>query len=322
MPYSIGTDEAGYGPNLGPLTIGGTSWRLPQPNLNLYDLLAPVVCQGKPSPDQIQLADSKKVYQSTGVITGLETSVLAILFALHGSVPRNLKSLARLCCTEAGQQQLADQPGCDFASIQLPIRASLEAIKTLGRRFGETLDKADIQLQAVQCELVFPSEFNRQVEALGNKAHLLSSRTLALASRLIQQFSQDEQTDTITIVCDKHGGRSKYAAMVQHWLNPNSLLIDLESRDMSQYRFEAGVLSGSIQFKTKGESFLPTALASMVAKYLREVCMAGWNQFWSQHVPDIRPTKGYPVDAKRFKKEIEQAQRKLGIQDEVIWRSR
>ena len=29
MTYLIGTDEAGYGPNLGPLVISATVWRVP-----------------------------------------------------------------------------------------------------------------------------------------------------------------------------------------------------------------------------------------------------------------------------------------------------
>ncbi|MEM7455515.1 MAG: hypothetical protein AAF456_14275, partial [Planctomycetota bacterium] len=71
-----------------------------------------------------------------------------------------------------------------------------------------------------------------------------------------------------------------------------------------------------------GESSLPVALASMVSKYVREVFMMLWNDFWQLEVPGIRPTKGYPVDAKRFKMEIETAQNSLGIEDRTIWRNR
>ena len=28
MPYLVGTDEAGYGPNLGPLVVSATVWRV------------------------------------------------------------------------------------------------------------------------------------------------------------------------------------------------------------------------------------------------------------------------------------------------------
>ena len=72
----------------------------------------------------------------------------------------------------------------------------------------------------------------------------------------------------------------------------------------------------------QGERFLPTALASMTAKYLRELSMRAFNKFWSVHVPDLRPTAGYPKDAHRFYKDIRTAQRKLGIDDHALWRQK
>ena len=75
-------------------------------------------------------------------------------------------------------------------------------------------------------------------------------------------------------------------------------------------------------FQAKGESHLPTALASMASKYLRELAMQAFNGFWSEHVPDLRPTAGYPVDALRFKADIAAAQQALGISDRILWRSR
>ena len=60
----------------------------------------------------------------------------------------------------------------------------------------------------------------------------------------------------------------------------------------------------------------------MTAKYLRELSMRAFNEFWSAHVPNLRPTAGYPNDAQRFRKEIAAAQRELKIDDHVLWRNR
>ena len=60
----------------------------------------------------------------------------------------------------------------------------------------------------------------------------------------------------------------------------------------------------------------------MTAKYLRELSMRAFNEFWCARVPDLRPTAGYPYDARRFRKEIAAEQRELGIDDHVIWRNR
>jgi hypothetical protein len=71
-----------------------------------------------------------------------------------------------------------------------------------------------------------------------------------------------------------------------------------------------------------GERFMPTALASMTAKYLRELSMKAFNEFWRAHIPELKPTAGYYRDAWRFKKEIAAIQKELQIDDCVIWRKR
>ena len=60
----------------------------------------------------------------------------------------------------------------------------------------------------------------------------------------------------------------------------------------------------------------------MLCKYLREVCMRQFNRFWSTHVPGIKPTAGYPVDAKRFFAEIQPAMAKLGLTADQVWRKK
>ena len=47
MGYLIGTDEAGYGPNLGPLVISATAWEAPDGvgGEDLFDRLGHVIAQ-------------------------------------------------------------------------------------------------------------------------------------------------------------------------------------------------------------------------------------------------------------------------------------
>ena len=72
----------------------------------------------------------------------------------------------------------------------------------------------------------------------------------------------------------------------------------------------------------KAEVNFPVALASLVCKYVRELSMHAFNQFWSEQVPGLKPTAGYPLDAVRFKQDIAEAQKRLGITDDVLWRER
>jgi hypothetical protein len=50
--------------------------------------------------------------------------------------------------------------------------------------------------------------------------------------------------------------------------------------------------------------------------------MRPFNEFWRRHVPELKPTAGYPLDARRFKAEISAAQSSLGIADHMLWRVR
>ena len=56
-----------------------------------------------------------------------------------------------------------------------------------------------------------------------------------------------------------------------------------------------------IEFCVGGESRAPVALASMAAKYIRELSMHAFNAFWAARMPGLRPTAGYPTDAQRWR---------------------
>ncbi len=314
MAFLIGTDEAGYGPNLGPLTITGTLWSAPDTCTDLYEALGSTVRQqGK--GDGIFIADSKRVY--SGSISELETGVLSLLHCCSQVIPSNWMELAHAVMPESSLKQLPEQVWLRGQSLKLPIKADIDRVKRLSDQFQEACVAADVELIKIQCVSVFPPEFNSQVEALGNKATLLSSETLRIVRRLM-----DRTDDDLEIGCDKHGGRSKYSGLIQQFLTDEFVMVGAESLQASDYSFRESERDVVIRFQAKGESFLPTALASMVAKYIREVFMKLWNEFWQMRIPNIKPTKGYPVDAKRFKSEIAEVQKELGIADHMIWRNR
>ena len=73
----LGTDEAGYGPNLGPLVVSLTTWEADANNLSL--LFEPLKIEG------IVLGDSKKLYHG-GSLAALETGVLVSLRSLKRDV--------------------------------------------------------------------------------------------------------------------------------------------------------------------------------------------------------------------------------------------
>ena len=81
----IGVDEAGYGPNLGPLIVAATRWDVPDEIMSdgqaLDELLTPFI-QRTPvgdNVDAIAIADSKQLYSSGSGLGELERGVLSCL---------------------------------------------------------------------------------------------------------------------------------------------------------------------------------------------------------------------------------------------------
>jgi len=67
---------------------------------------------------------------------------------------------------------------------------------------------------------------------------------------------------------------------------------------------------------------LATALASMVAKYVRELYMIQLNAYFRSLVPDLAPTAGYGRDAWRFLDDVAAARAAAGVPDAAILRTR
>src|SRR5262245_14182479 len=95
MVFVLGTDEAGYGPNLGPLCIAASAWQLPDdaPSDGLYDRLATVVAsQVALDCPKLKIADSKVLYKAGGSLALLERGVLVALACLD-RLPRQWRDI-------------------------------------------------------------------------------------------------------------------------------------------------------------------------------------------------------------------------------------
>ncbi len=199
---------------------------------------------------------------------------------------------------------------------------------------------------AIRSRAVLPAEFNTMVEEYGSKGELLSRITIGLVADLLSEvctspcaddsshasshYSSHAENETngntpdepVLIVCDKHGGRNRYGELLQRQFPDTLIEVHGESRARSTYRWGPRDARIEIQFRVGGESFMPTGLASMASKYLREISMRAFNQYWRRRVTGLKPTAGYPLDARRFHAEIALHQIKLDIPDQTLWRVR
>ena len=61
----------------------------------------------------------------------------------------------------------------------------------------------------------------------------------------------------------------------------------------------------TVTFASRGEDrAFPTALASCMAKYTRELMIHLLNRWFCARVPGLKPTAGYYVDGKRFLRDL------------------
>lgn len=366
MGILIGMDEAGYGPNFGPLVVAATAWHYTDPRevatangrnrpgtksasnasacaiaeanpqsairipksdyIDLYRLLRPTI--SKTASDRcIAIADSKSLYTPGLGLRQLERGLHSVLRSMQ-QVLTCWSELIEYCAADPnGHHKRTCWP--DGHDCALPLDAAHTELSRLEPRFTRACESAQVRPLFIRARLVFPAEFNDLVDHFGTKGAALSHITVGLLREVIDKVaSQIPQSPVPSpqpsthVVCDKHGGRNFYTALLQHHFSEHWIEPVYESHTESCYAWGKAESRTRVSFRMQGERFLPTALASMTAKYLRELSMRAFNTFWCAHVSDLRPTAGYPKDSHRFRKDIQAAQRKLGIEDRVLWRNR
>jgi ribonuclease HII len=322
----IGTDEAGYGPNLGPLTVAATAWHLPDgvEPLDLWDELKSVLtCTPERGDQRLFVADSKKVFSPGEGLESLEVAVLSFL-NLIGVGTTSIDQVCRAISMPAQVNSFSDayesEPWNTTPGLTLPVDSSDDHISEWVATLNAELENRGIRLLGIRAKIMFPEEFNRLVDQADSKGVVLSNATLQLVRDVADSCNAEgDLTGKPTlVVCDKHGGRNRYDELISQHFDDQFVFRQEESREKSRYRM------GSMDFcfRTKAEEFLPVALASMVAKYTREVLMHQFNHFWAQHIPGLKPTQGYPLDAKRFRDDIASKVESLSVPMDQLWRRR
>jgi hypothetical protein len=166
---------------------------------------------------------------------------------------------------------------------------------------------------AIRCRIVQPAAFNGLLDTGRNKSDILSQTTLQLAADL--SAGSGEPT---LVWCDRHGGRRRYGPLLAgHFTAPLVRAVE-ETATRSVYDLPAAACR--VEFTVGGESRTPVAVASMMAKYLRELAMRAFNDHWSSLDPTVAPTAGYPVDAARWRRQAAPTVAAAGIPWDAVWR--
>jgi ribonuclease HII len=317
MPWIIGIDEAGYGPNLGPLVMTAVSCWVPEKraDVDLWDLLASAVRRPTdPADERFLIADSKQVYSSTRGLRDLEAGVGPLLSLAEK--PRLPDLIGRLC--PGSTTELCGERWYTGTSV-LPLEANGEEVAAATARLGQTCQSNQVFWGPVRSVVVCPARFNQIVARFGSKGAVLGQGL----TELLRASLADGDGEPVRFFIDKHGGRNTYAAMLQDAVPGGLVIAREESMARSTYQIAGHPREVRLTFQPRADTeHFCVAWASMVSKYLREVLMREFNHYWQTHVPGLKPTAGYPGDAARYFRAIWPAAERLGLTRTSIWRER
>ena len=355
MYIYAGIDEAGYGPMLGPFVVarsvfevhadghrgeagsGGVASLSEPLALNpgpfaeppcLWRRLSKVVCRrGTDKRRRIAVGDSKQLYTPTKGLGTLERGVLAFAELAGVSTSSACDTLERLLHA-LGVDERSRVPDLlwyhdrDGGPV-LPSVWTAEQIVMTHRRLSRHVEPAGVRMAGLAAAVVYEDRFNDVIAETGSKG----SCAWRFVGEHLRAIWADYGEHHPWVVVDRQGGRKVYHGLLEALFKPAEVRLVDESEDVSRYVIRSGGGGGgramTVSFETKADHrHLPVALASMTAKYLRELLMSRFNRFWLSHHPAVRPTAGYYGDGRRFLADIEPAIDRLGVDRRELVRSK
>lgn len=325
-----GIDEAGLGPLLGPLTVGYSVLRLPEPGADPWRLLKGLVAK-KPARQggALVVADSKQVYsRNPSGLRRLEATVLTFLSLLEPdqSTPRDplaylfgaLQPAPELRLLHPWYAALPDLPRVlDSAAIELKGALLARRMKTLG------LELLDAGVRTVPA-----GELNLSYRETLNKGTTVWSYCRELLGHIWDAHGEDDPDVTVDLL----GGRNHYAGLLRRGFLDAQVQVLFERPEHAAYLLTEEAASAHkrwrprrmrVDFRSKAEdhSFC-VALSSCLAKYARELSMEGFNQYFGRFEPGLTPTAGYTTDGRRWLLEAEQAIESAQLAPGILQRER
>lgn len=301
MALVVGIDEAGYGPLLGPLILASSQFQVPDsldPSQFWAILHASVSHQKRRLAGRLLITDSKKAYTRGQGLGHLERTTLAVLQAL-GLKPQNLHDLLLGLCPESVPHIVSYAWYQDLQGVTLPAEDPDKAVAASAWR--RDLERQQITPGPIRVACLDVGRYNHLVEAVRNKSNVLFSAACGLIQKALAQAAESN----FKIVVDRQGGRVHYREPLLRMFPQMALSILSEDERCSRYRMESAHQRVELIFKIKADrDYLPVSLASMVAKYVRELLVDCINRHFQGYCPELKPTAGYWQDGQRFIRDL------------------
>jgi ribonuclease HII len=292
MAVLVGIDEAGFGPLLGPLVVSSTAYSLHRhsPDTDLWRLLNKSVAAAR--------------------------TVLACLKSL-GHEPATLHQLLSCLCPDC-LSRLSHYPW--YRQMETyPLNADRADIAIASAVFENDLASNNIKLLHLKSCCLDVAYYNKMVRSVRNKANVLFTATSVLIKHAFENFTAGE----LQIIVDRQGGRVHYRKILQRMFGDMHLTILAQSPACSSYELRTGSRKMRLHFVVGADSrFLPTSLASMASKYIRELLVDNINRYFAAHCASLKPTAGYWKDGLRFVGDIKKNLPNLQYDADLLIRSR
>ena len=350
MLIYAGIDEAGYGPLLGPLCVACSAFVIADhdPDVaggcDLWKKLKKAVCRKRTDRRRrIAIEDSKKLKGANQF--GDETEdVDSETTRKSKAPPHPLKHLergvlafnaARMGGSPSPSSERESCPSCDVELLQhlsvsigtapwyssttsLPVAHTADELRIASSRLGHVMNQESVRCEVLRCEAIDADSFNRQCQAMGSKAAV----NFCAVMRLIDAVWQCWPNEHPRIIVDRQGGRTRYVQDLLAAYPDAHVQILAETDTLSRYRLERNGSHLTVSFLVEAEAaHLPVALASMIAKYVRELLMMRLNRYFQGLMPELKATAGYYRDARRYISDIEPLIARLGVDRSNLVRS-
>jgi ribonuclease HII len=276
-------------------------------------MLSHCVCKTRrDAKKRIAVNDSKKLKSGStrkGLLH-LERGVLSFFATMEQQFLNDEQLFDAISC------RVSKELWCN-TNTTLPYSNDKQALKIDASLLRRGLEKADVHCALLRCISVDAAKYNERTEH-SSKAALNFSLAMQHVDAITKQWANEHPR----IMIDRHGGRIQYRNDLQLCWPNAQIQILTETQEMSRYRLEIDGSLCTITFASKSdERHMPVALASMLAKYIRELMMVRFNRYFVDQIPELKPTAGYVQDGRRFLKEIEPILSKKGIKRELLVRS-
>ena len=299
-----GIDEAGLGPALGPLCVCRAALRVPDATVlpSLWHLLEnSVTAKKRKGDDRLLVADSKVAHKLGGV-AGLEKTFFSFLSQLPDLAPVSREELLRLLNAGEAFDSLYEYPWYVDAVWDVPALVPVMELSDSSARLKVACAAAGVTVASLAADIALAGNLNRRFDMGLNKSEAVLERTGAHLVAIEESFPDEH----VYVTVDKQGGRNDYLPFLSNLFPGAWIEEDVAGADLSAYmvRRRGGKFRMEFMPRADAQSF-PVALASIMAKYLRERFMADLNRFFQKELPGLKPTAGYHGDAPRFLAEIE-----------------